>query len=69
MSKRKHEVSEATVTHSVLFVQAYEADIRHGPEAGQAARSLEISPASAAGDGLIKWSTTGQEEECIWLDR
>lgn len=69
MSKRKHEASEETVAQSLLFVQAYEADIFHGPEAVKAARSLEVSSVGSAGDGLIKCITTEPEAKCIWVDR
>ena len=45
---------------SSLFIHAYEADLIRGPQAWDAARSLEVfsegSGRAVVGDGLIQWS-------------
>ncbi|KAI1782840.1 hypothetical protein LXA43DRAFT_1103337 [Ganoderma leucocontextum] len=46
---------------TLLFIQAHEADLVHGPQAASAARSLEVQEATNGeeqghvGDGLIRW--------------
>ena len=42
-----------------LFIQAHEADLVHGPQARQAARSLEVTREGdklVIGDGLLQWT-------------
>ncbi|KAF7305404.1 hypothetical protein HMN09_00792800 [Mycena chlorophos] len=51
-----------------LFIQAYEADVRRGPQARIAAESLELATHSAGDRGLIEWKTMSSEEP-IWVDR
>ncbi|PIL34455.1 hypothetical protein GSI_03231 [Ganoderma sinense ZZ0214-1] len=66
--KRKHRPYDTQEhdQHSVqpdtlLFIQAHEADLVHGPQAAAAARSLEVRKAGSGeekdyvGDGLIRW--------------
>ncbi len=47
-----------------LFVQAHEADLVHGPQAANAARSLEVvrgDGQDVVGDGLIQWTGTRRD--------
>ncbi|TFK82902.1 hypothetical protein K466DRAFT_590178 [Polyporus arcularius HHB13444] len=47
-----------------LFVQAHEADLVHGPQAANAARSLEVlreDGKDVVGDGLIQWTGTRRD--------
>jgi hypothetical protein len=40
--------------YAALFIQAHEADVVRGPQAGVTARSLEVV-AGKVGDGLVRW--------------
>ncbi|KAF7324613.1 hypothetical protein MKEN_00502600 [Mycena kentingensis (nom. inval.)] len=67
--KRKHRPgkppneAEYAAPDPVLFIQAYEAEIRRGTQARQATESLEPT-----GSGLIEWKALGSSES-IWVDR
>jgi hypothetical protein len=61
-----HDARQAELEHEVnpsLFIRAYEADIIRGPQASQAAASLEVFdyetgttlPVRKIGDALIQW--------------
>ena len=49
-----------------LYIQAHEADLVHGPQAANAARSLEVirgdgkGQPEVVGDGLIEWTGVGR---------
>lgn len=62
-TKRKYE--RTSDSEHELSIQAYEADLLCGPQATQAARSLE-----PGGSGVIQWPVNALAgEQQFWVDR
>ncbi|KAF7290748.1 hypothetical protein MIND_01315500 [Mycena indigotica] len=59
---------ELPTPNPVLFIQAYEAEVRRGPQARSAAESLELATHRNGKSGLIEWKTPSSDES-IWVDR